>query len=169
MANSRKWMIKTSSARLLTTAAIVEIAPSLCLWALSPTDSVRVWYPSVWSYVGEHFLPWCLALSALLKVVKPFQKRAWPANPSAPGHNIAVLSLREYLGFAGLLFAADASASFFLVGWWWQRNASFTTSMIYTRSFIDYLCSREPAVLVALVLVGISLNRPLRRSATSWV
>lgn len=37
-----------------------NLAASAVLWQLSPTDSVRVWYPSLFAYVGEHFTLWVI-------------------------------------------------------------------------------------------------------------
>lgn len=45
------WIRTTTLLRLL---LAFEVLPSLWLWASAPTDSVRVWYPTIWSYVGEH-------------------------------------------------------------------------------------------------------------------
>lgn len=36
--------------------AMMDIVPSFVLWVVSPTDSVRVWYPTFIAYAGEHFV-----------------------------------------------------------------------------------------------------------------
>jgi hypothetical protein len=51
--------------RVLPFGIAVELLTSLLLWGLAPTDGVRVWYPSVWAYMGEHGLVWGVLISIL--------------------------------------------------------------------------------------------------------
>lgn len=44
----------------LPAALLAEVWSSLAIMGTIPTDSVLTYYPSQWSYVGEHFAPWFL-------------------------------------------------------------------------------------------------------------
>ena len=37
---------------------------------LAPTDSIRVWYPSLWAYVGEHGLVWGVFITVLFLIYR---------------------------------------------------------------------------------------------------
>jgi hypothetical protein len=61
--------------RVLPFGIAVELLTSLLLWGRAPTDSVRVWYPSVWAYMGEHLLPWGAANTSATSY-----QRSWRAS-----------------------------------------------------------------------------------------
>jgi hypothetical protein len=56
--------------RVLPFGIAVELLTSLLLWGLAPTDGVRVWYPSVWAYMGEHGLVWGVLISILFVILR---------------------------------------------------------------------------------------------------
>jgi hypothetical protein len=161
----RKWVLRTSISRLFGVAVGAEILPSLCLWALSPTDTIRVWYPSVWSYLGEHFLVWSALLLLLLSLLKGAREELQLLIPNSSKPQSHLLTFHEYVAFAGLLLAADVAASLVLVGTTWLRDEAFTTKMWYTHSLRDYLLTREPIFLFVLVAASIILSRPARNQA----
>jgi hypothetical protein len=155
---NRKWVVRTSNSRLFGTAVIAEILPSWCLWVLSPTDSVRVWYPSFLSYLGEHFLPWSVVLIILLNIPAPILAGLQLSIPNFSKSEPRLLGFREYASFAGLLLASDVIASFLLIVW--AQGEAFTTRLVYNRSVSDYFEFREPIFLAVLLLASIILNRP---------
>jgi hypothetical protein len=155
----RIWTIRTSTVRLLTTAVLAEILPTWCLWVTSPTDSIRVWYPSFWSYLGEHFLPWCVILWIMLSLLKPFREQAGLQVPNHSRVEPIVLKIREVLPFAGILVTAEVVATSFVIGWNSLGHGTLSTRMFYTRSVSDYLSFREPIFLVVLAVAGGALNR----------
>jgi hypothetical protein len=64
-----KWRINLFVWLLVLSAS--ELFASWWLWTRIPTDTVRLYYPTAWSYVGEHFLIWlsaCVILTPLVKV-----------------------------------------------------------------------------------------------------
>ncbi len=48
----------------------VELLISFLLYGLAPTDGLRVWYPSVWAYMGEHALIWGILVAFLFVVLR---------------------------------------------------------------------------------------------------
>lgn len=44
----------------LAAALLAELWSSIFIMGMIPTDSALTYYPSQWSYVGEHFAPWFL-------------------------------------------------------------------------------------------------------------
>jgi hypothetical protein len=56
--------------RVLCFVVATELLTSLVLYALSPTDAVRVWYPSGWAYVGEHALVWVAVFAAVFWTIR---------------------------------------------------------------------------------------------------
>lgn len=46
--------------------AAVELLGSFLLYGRAPTDGIRVWYPSVWAYMGEHGLIWGILIALLV-------------------------------------------------------------------------------------------------------
>jgi hypothetical protein len=162
MEQSPRWLFRTSNSRLTGTALVAEIVPSLCLWILSPTDSVRTWYPSLWSYLGEHFLPWSGILLATMMLARPFQGRVWiPRSASSPA-SVSLIRMRDYSLFIGILILTSAAASLFVAAWTWSRTDSFSTTMIDSHSLRDCLVVRGVFSMVVLGLLSISLNRPVR-------
>jgi hypothetical protein len=157
-----KWMVKTSISRLFCVAVIAELVPSWCVWILSPTESVRIWYPTVWSYIGEHFLLWYACLLIMVGLFKPFQEQIWSPMPISSNVRPLFLNVQQYALFAGLCLISDVSASLLIVGWGWLGNASFPTRLFYTGNLLNYLRFREPIFFVALTVASIVLHRPTR-------
>jgi hypothetical protein len=56
--------------RVLALGISVELLTSLWLFTIAPTDGVRVWYPSVWAYMGEHGLVWGILIAVLFTVFR---------------------------------------------------------------------------------------------------
>jgi hypothetical protein len=141
-------------------AAITEIFPSWCLWMLGPTDSVRVWYPSVWSYLGEQFLVWlavavCLGYASI-RVGAPLLPRA----PDAPGKPSSY-AVSGFLSFCIVITLSDVATSWFLGAW--QEEYLM---LWFTHRLADFMKVREPIFVVALILGSLALIR-LRRISSS--
>jgi hypothetical protein len=157
-----------SYVRLIAIATIAELLPSLALWVLSPTDSVRVWYPSLWSYMGEHFLPW--AFIAIVLTCSLFRFREL-SNPQESEGTVRAIRMtgRYYLLFFFTMFVSDLLATVFLAFWGWNRTLSLHTSMFDTGRITDYLAFREPIYLTVFVLASYALTRQAveRPSASS--
>jgi hypothetical protein len=50
--------------------ATCELFSSWWLWGSIPTDTVATYYPTAWSYIGEHFLIWLIFLAVLTILLK---------------------------------------------------------------------------------------------------
>jgi hypothetical protein len=56
--------------RVLAFGISVELLTSFWLYTTAPTDGVRVWYPSLWAYVGEHALVWGILIAVLFALFR---------------------------------------------------------------------------------------------------
>jgi len=56
--------------RVIVFGISVELLTSFLLNRLAPTDGVRVWYPSVWAYMGEHALIWGILIALLFAALR---------------------------------------------------------------------------------------------------
>ena len=155
-------MIKLSIRYLVATAIAAEAIPSFWLWVTSPTDSVRVWYPSAFSYVGEHFLVWCLAILCLLSLLTLARRQ--PELPFSGVSTPYLLSVPAYVSLTLLLLAADVTASVLVASVSRSGDGVFAARMWYTQSLRDYLFAREPVFLIVVGTCSTTLSRVVRRS-----
>lgn len=58
------------SRRVILFGIAVELLSSFLLYGRAPTDGVRVWYPSIWAYMGEHGLVWGFVMAFLLVALR---------------------------------------------------------------------------------------------------
>lgn len=56
--------------RVMAFGISVELLSSFLLYGRAPTDGVRVWYPSVWAYMGEHGLVWGILVGVLFAALR---------------------------------------------------------------------------------------------------
>jgi hypothetical protein len=56
--------------RIVVFGISVELLTSFLLYGLAPTDGVRVWYPSVWAYMGEHCLVWGVLIALFFTILQ---------------------------------------------------------------------------------------------------
>jgi hypothetical protein len=124
--------ISTVSWRIWRFVAAVELLTSLVLYALAPTDGIRVWYPSSWAYVGEHGLVWVAAFVALLWTMR------------------TMLSVRTDALTVSVGIAAEVIATVYV---WFVIPASGEVSRAwYTGRFADYFITRIETWCVLAIL-----------------
>jgi hypothetical protein len=124
----------------------------------APTDSIRVWYPTIWSYLGEHFLVFFLSVSCVFFAVQYL---------SAKGHRSrgrgSSISYSKLIGFSIPLVLLDVGASAYL---WFvaPRSGSLPTLSFSQHDFVGYLESRESifACVLLVILTGQCLVARLR-------
>jgi len=153
-----KWEIRTSIQRLLFWGAIPEVTASLWLWEYGPTDSVRVWYPTIWSYVGEHYLPWC-GIVALILILEPFGFQ----TSAHAGDGTLSFGIRAFAALGAGLFVADLTATSVLALTTYSRQQTFATQIWHTHSYLDYFRARAPIFLTTLVVTAPIINQAVRK------
>ncbi|HZI57372.1 MAG TPA: hypothetical protein VFF39_11380, partial [Verrucomicrobiae bacterium] len=57
----------------------------------APTDSIRVWYPTIWSYLGEYFLLFLICLSCVFFVMQRFPSQVGDGSRSEGGFGLLKL------------------------------------------------------------------------------
>jgi hypothetical protein len=91
-----------------------------------PTDTVLVYYPTGWSYVGEHLLAWAVALFSLItSLVSVGGRLKVRLRPSRGGTLMAIGALSfvaellgsRYLGFVAM--ADDVEPKLWYTGGFW--------------------------------------------------
>jgi len=107
-----------------------NIAASVVLWQLSPTDSVRMWYPTLFAYAGEHFMLWVIVVLAASAV--KFVRNIISRSDSELSSGILTLVL---------LSGADIVTSIFL---------SVVVKSVWIDPLVSYLRFRIPAFVVFL-------------------
>jgi hypothetical protein len=121
--------------RVLKFAAAIEAMTSFGLYALAPTDSVRVWYPSVWAYVGEHGLVWVIAFAGVFFVATGVFKN--PVRPDVL--TLLTCIVAELVSTAYVWFVIPA-------------NSGGDSRAWCTSRFIDYLGTRSTVWCVIAIL-----------------
>lgn len=127
--------------------ALLEFVPSVFLWLISPTDSVRVWYVSWLSYAGEH----AVASFTLFVVLLPALQSVGLSGNQAQDNkfrDLVGLGFRTYLFLAVVLLAMDTAAS--LIIGTIQIAATGEVSLWHSRRLIDFLAIRESFYTVAM-------------------
>jgi hypothetical protein len=152
--------MKTSNRNIVSIGLASNLIPSWWLWMSSPTDTVRVWYPTIWSYLGEHFVLWVgfTAFFFAIARVAFARQSAHMFDPSQRGTRH--ITFFQYLFICLIFLASDLCTSFYLAvsTWWWEHR--FTTRLWHTESLRDYLFAREPIFLVVLLVATFVINRP---------
>jgi len=121
--------------RVLRFVAAVELLTSLILYALAPTDGVRVWYPSGWACVGEHGLVWVAAFAVLF----------WAMLGLLRGRSDASTIL------AGV--AAELVATAYV--WFGIPSSGEVSRAWYTGRFADYFITRTTIWCVLATIAAI--------------
>ena len=127
----------------------MDTVPTTLLWIASPTDTVRVWYPTLLSFVGEHLVASAITLVLVWWVLRA--TRLMTPNPDGGRYGGSSLKPIGML-FLGLLYAiADVCASIELA--LIQSAAGGSIKLWHTRRLTDYLSAREPVYAVFAVVV----------------
>lgn len=140
--------------RALGFVAAVELLTSLSLYALAPTDGVRVWYPSGWAYIGEHGLVWLATFA------------------------IVFWTMRKSLGMRSDALTIVAGAAAELIAttyvWFGIPSSGEVSRAWYTGRFTDYFITRiESWCVLAIAATFFYLvlyfrwGRPERPTASS--
>jgi hypothetical protein len=144
-------MIEPSKSTLPVWGAVLfacEVFTSWWLWGSFPTDTTAAYYPTMWSYVGEHLVMWIVPFLGLVALIAlPHVRRRWLALTVLQqcGLVIAVAAVLELLssGYRWHLTAQDG-----VVSPWWRGGLS------------AYIVARlRPLFSALLVTIGIVLLR----------
>jgi hypothetical protein len=134
--------------------AAMDVVPGLVLWALSPTDSVRIWYPTLLSYIGEHLFA-STATFLLVWLFLSLISRRIRATDTKSGFS---LTLAKAFGFGLTCLAVDVLASTELA--FLQSRDSATIRLWHTQGLSGYLIAREPVyVAFGVVLLALATLR----------
>jgi hypothetical protein len=123
--------------RVLKFAVAVELMTSFWLYSRAPTDGVRVWYPSVWAYMGEHGLVWATVFAVLIY----FGLRAFKERVRS-----------DILTTLAAIVAEPVSTGYV---WFVIPLEGDTSRAWYTGRFIDYFKARSTAWCVLAVFAAI--------------
>lgn len=138
----------------------MDVIPSALLWLLSPTDSVRVWYPTIAAYTGEHLIG-ALAVVLVGWIAASATSVAHPLD-RRPNSTISKL-----LTFGLLCAIVDVATTLMLA--FLQSRDSGVVHLWHTQTLSGYLAAREPLYVgfAAVVLISVGLTmRPARRTNT---
>jgi hypothetical protein len=148
--------MKTTSYALLFIA--MDVIPSTVLWLLSPTDSVRVWYPTIAAYTGEHLTGALVIILAGWIVAS----RIGVAHLPFLRLNSAISKL---LGFVFLCVVVDLAATLMLA--FLQSRDFGVVHLWHTQTLSGYLLTREPLYFGFAAVVAISAGLRMRRERTT--
>lgn len=129
--------------------AAVDVISSLVVWALSPSDSVRVWYPTPLSYVGEHLVA-ATTTVLLVWLVLFFTSRPVRVADGL-GYSLTLLPALRF-GFACVMVDVLAGVELAFL----QSRDGGVIRLWHTQKLSDYLFVRE-SVYVALEVVLLTL------------
>jgi hypothetical protein len=122
----------------LVALGLCEIFTSWWLWGSLPTDTVAVYYPTVWSYIGEHLLIWLMFLAPVAVLFRAISKRGlWEAYMGG---------WRFILIFGVAAFLELLSSSYR----WYLAIEGDTRSPWWTGGFGNYLLARFVPLLISL-------------------
>jgi hypothetical protein len=133
-----------------------ELISSFWLLKSIPTDTILVYYPTRWSYVGEHFLAWAAALSSL--VVSLISVTATLKRPRL-SHRV----IPPAIGAISLV--AELLSSWYL--WFVATPEGVEPKLWYTGGFWTYVEARFLPWLMSfslLAVVGMLWARKWNRS-----
>lgn len=142
--------------------AAMDIVPGLVLWTLSPTDSVRVWYPTLLSYVGEHLVV-STAILLLVWLLLSLTSRRVRAADTRGGFS---LTPARAFTFGLICLAVDVLASIELA--FLQSRDGGTIRLWHTKGLSGYLIAREPVYVAfgVVLLALITLRFPYQKRQT---
>src|SRR5882762_928529 len=132
--------------RVLKFAVAVELMTSYCLYSGAPTDGVRVWYPSVWAYVGEHGLVWATVLAALFYVgVWAFKEKMRSDMLTALAAIVAELVSTGYVWFV-IPIEGDTSRAWYtgrFIDYFKARSITWCVLAVFAATFYLYIHFRR--------------------------
>jgi hypothetical protein len=143
--------------------AAMDVVPSVVLWGVSPTDSVRVWYPTLLSYVGEHLAASAAALWGVYGLFRIIRLRL-PLSDCKGGSSFSGICVC----LLGLFYlAVDFLASLVLALTHSADGGSLR--LWHTQTLVGYLSVREPVFIISAVILlgGVTLRHRARRVAAS--
>ena len=144
--------------------AAMDIVPGLVLWALSPTDSVHVWYPTLLSYVGEHLVASTITL-LLVWLLLSLTSRRIRAADTRGGFS---LTPARVFSFGLICLAVDVLASTELA--FLQSRDNGTIRLWHTQGLSGYLIAREPVyVAFGVILLALTTLRFLHQKRQAVV
>lgn len=139
--------------------ATMDMVPTFFLWALSPTDSVRVWYPTLVAYAGEHFVTAAATFLVgwlLLRAVRVIRSMECRYRPTL---------MRAFV-FGSVCLAVDVCASAELA--FLQSGDNGVIHLWHTQTLTGYLVVRQPlyVAFAAVLLIVTALRMRGRRVVT---
>ena len=145
--------------------AAMDMVPGLVLWTLSPTDSVRVWYPTLLSYLGEHFV---VSIATLLLVWLLLSLTSRRVRAADTWNGFSLTPTRAFT-FGLICLAVDVLASMELA--FFQSRDSGTIRLWHTKDLSGYLIAREPVYVAfgifLLALITIRFLHQKRQTVVS--
>lgn len=137
----------------------LEVLVSARMFSAAPTDTVRTWYPTVWSYIGEHgtvtILTWFLLLG-IARIIGRSELHHLPNSWPAWG---------LWLFCAGL--SIDVAASAYI--WFVAPMSGAKPRLWYTPTLGPYLILRGVSwcVMFALIVLVVAGAARLRSRHTT--
>ena len=108
-----------------------------------PTDTVLRYYPTTWSYVGEHFLAWCVAAFPMVLVFFAARQRQGTRSNR----------WRDVLTVGVIALIAEVLSSAYL--WWVATPNGEEPKLWYADGFGTYLWARAiPWTTSFMVILG---------------
>ena len=111
---------------------LCEIFSSWWLWAHIPTDTIATYYPTAWSYIGEHLLIWLMFLVPFATFLQVTTKREWWGPYQGGWHVFSVIALAvllELLSSCYRWYLAMQDGSRF--PWWTGGLGSYLGARLY--------------------------------------
>ncbi len=115
-----------------------EIFASWWLWGSLPTDTVAVYYPTGWSYIGEHLLIWLVFLSPVAVLFHAASRRGLWAVYLGGWRCILIFGLAALLEFSSSSYR------------WYLVTEDGTRFPWWTGGFGSYLVARLVPLLISL-------------------
>ena len=131
-----------------------NLAATLFFAFRAPTDSIRIWYPSIWSYLGESFLVFLICLSCVFFVLQRLPKKRRPIEIQDS------YSFPKLVAYGMVTLLVDIAISAYL--WFVAPRSGDLPTLSYSRhDFSGYLTSRE--LVFVCVFLAISISQYLIR------
>lgn len=122
-------------------AVIAELLSSYWMFISFPTDSNVDYYPTSWSYMGEHFLVWSLVASPLFAILVRNQSRMRSTR----------INLRALSAVAVISLAAEVASSAYL--WYFATLEGNVPKLWYVNNFGKYLQARAAPWGLSFVII----------------
>jgi hypothetical protein len=133
---------------------LCEIFASWWLWGSLPTDTVAVYYPTAWSYIGEHLLIWLVFLVPVAVLFHAASKRGLGAVYLGGWRFILIFGVAALLEFLSSSYR------------WYLATEDGTRFPWWTGGFGSYLLARLVPLLISLTFaMAIALWRSHVRAA----